>query len=103
MKYFSGRRCVDARRSCRAVNVTSNPQLPPNKVIGSSAALNQTTNCTKKGSSKKKMATKPKSANETTSTNLARLILNNLNIFSKCSINLSFLHLIHKITNRMKH
>lgn len=64
--------------------MTSNPQLPPNKVIGSSAALNQTTNCAKKGSSKKKVATKPKSANETTSTNLARLILNNLNIFSKC-------------------
>lgn len=78
-----GRRCTDSRRSCRAANVINNQQVPPNKVIGSSAALNQTSNCAKKGSSKKKIVNKPKNANETTSTNLARLIFNNLNIFSK--------------------
>lgn len=52
-------------------------------MIGSSAALNQTTNCAKKVNTKKKTGNKPKSSNETTSTNLARLILNNLNIFGK--------------------
>lgn len=82
---LSGRRLTDTRRSCRPVNVNNIPQqVQQNKVIGSSAALNQTTNCAKKGNGKKKVvSSKSKNGNETTSTNLARLILNNLNIFGK--------------------
>lgn len=76
-----GRRTTDVRRSCRTVNNTQQP--PVSKIIGSSAALNQTTNNVKKNTSKKKINGKHKHGNETTPTNLARQILNNLNIFGK--------------------
>lgn len=77
---FLGRRGSDIRKSCRNANNTQQPQQT--KVIGSSAALNQT-DSNKKSSNKKKTNSKPKNGNETTPANLARQILNNLNIFSK--------------------
>ncbi|KAJ8975954.1 hypothetical protein NQ317_011922 [Molorchus minor] len=73
----TGRRSSDIRKSCRNVNT----QTQSTKVIGSSAALNQTDN-NKKNNNKKKTNNKGKTLNETTPTNLARQILNNLNIFS---------------------
>ncbi|XP_074040861.1 deltex E3 ubiquitin ligase [Leptinotarsa decemlineata] len=80
----TGRRTADLKKSCRPSN---NPQQNlPTKVIGSSAALNQTEN-NKKNVNKKKSNNKGKSGNDTTTTNLARQILNNLNIFSHKSTN----------------
>ncbi|XP_018565304.1 protein deltex [Anoplophora glabripennis] len=75
----TGRRGSDIRKSCRNANAPQQPQQT--KVIGSSAALNQT-DSNKKSSNKKKTNNKAKNGNETTPANLARQILNNLNIFS---------------------
>ncbi|KAJ8959736.1 hypothetical protein NQ314_006160 [Rhamnusium bicolor] len=57
----NGRRGSDIRKSCRNVNNTQ--QAQPSKVIGSSAALNQT-DSNKKTSNKKKTNNKGKSGNE---------------------------------------
>ncbi|XP_044253813.1 protein deltex [Tribolium madens] len=66
-----------------AKNVTQ----PVQKTIGSSAALNVVET---KRSANKKRSHKPKNGNETSTTNLARAILNNLNIFSNKSSNNNF-------------
>ncbi|CAH0564263.1 unnamed protein product [Brassicogethes aeneus] len=79
----TGRRANDVRKSARN-NV--NQQNPSQKIIGSSAALNST-DASKKGNSKKKTNGKNKNGNETTPANLARAILNNLNIFGNKSGN----------------
>lgn len=74
-----GRRNADLRKG-----YTNNPQQNQSaKVIGTSAALNSTTDPNKKTSNKKKSAKSGKTGNDTTPTNLARVILSNLNIFGK--------------------
>ncbi|XP_072381963.1 protein deltex [Diabrotica undecimpunctata] len=75
----TGRRSSNIRNSSRTPN--SSQQGNGTKVIGSSAILNQTDG-NKKSTNKKKTSSKTKTGNETTPANLARQILNNLNIFS---------------------
>ncbi|ENN71105.1 protein deltex [Dendroctonus ponderosae] len=73
----TGRRNADLRKSY--TNNTHQNQSA--KVIGTSAALNSTSEpSTKKSSTKKKSSKSTKSTNDTP-TNLARVILSNLNIF----------------------
>ncbi|CAH1100969.1 unnamed protein product [Psylliodes chrysocephalus] len=77
---ITGRRCSNGRNSCRTSNNSNGQQGHGTKVIGSSAILNQT-DASKKNSNKKKTSGKSKSTNDSTPANLARQILNNLNIF----------------------
>lgn len=83
----TGRRNKDVRK----VYSNNTPQQSQAaKVIGTSAALNSTTDSHKKPSMKKKPAAKStKNNNETTPTNLARVILSNLNIFGHKSNNVT--------------
>lgn len=73
--FVIGRRSSDIRNSARCVNGQTQ-----GKVIGSTAALNASDNGKKNG--KKKNGGKNKNG-ETTPANLARAILQNLNIFSE--------------------
>ncbi|XP_066254335.1 protein deltex [Euwallacea similis] len=81
----TGRRNADIRKSC-----SHGPQQNQSaKVIGTSAALNSSTEpTTKKLVSKKKSKNNGKNGNDTP-TNLAKVILSNLNIFGHKSANVS--------------
>jgi deltex-like protein len=74
---------VTGRRSDNAKSAKNATQQVHAKTIGSSAALNLMEN--KRSANKKRNHNKPKNGNETSTTNLARAILNNLNIFSNKS------------------
>ena len=71
------------RRSENTKSAKNSAQQSHGKTIGSSAALNVVEN--KRSANKKRTHSKPKNGNDSSTTNLARAILNNLNIFSKTS------------------
>ncbi|XP_030751953.1 protein deltex [Sitophilus oryzae] len=81
---ITGRRNADIRKAYNNNNATNNQSA---KVIGTSAALNSTSENHKKNASKKKTSSKSSKNNDTTPSNLARVILNNLNIFGHKSSN----------------
>ncbi|VEN40322.1 unnamed protein product [Callosobruchus maculatus] len=84
----TGRRGSDIRKSCHSINNNNQQQAQTAKVIGSSAALNQTDNSKRNSNAnKKKTSNKLKNNSDTTPATLARQILNNLNIFGHKSAN----------------
>ncbi|KAL1494531.1 hypothetical protein ABEB36_010115 [Hypothenemus hampei] len=92
----TGRRNADTRNKNYSIGISQNQGV---KVIGTSAALNSTGDVSKKGTNKKKGSKNGKLGNDSP-TNLAKVILSNLNIFGHKSTNSSSQHISQHIENR---